>query len=172
MRRFCIWSLLTVASFSVDLFGQVGEKVTSVSLLNMNNQTVRLPFLGEKNLLIFYVDPGRPRQNKSFRDYFKTHPIDSPEIDSYGIINLAAASLIPNSLIRKMAMKEVKGTSGRIYFDPDEVLYNAWKLKGADNNFAVIFVNKNQVIEFYKAGELTLEEQQQVLALIKKYKKE
>ena len=150
--------------------GQVGEKVSSVNILNANNETVGIPFLGEKNLLIFYADPGRPRQNASFRDYFKTHPINSPNIESYGIINLAAAPLLPNSLIRKMALKETQGTDGKIYFDPDNVLSKNWKLPNADNNFAVLFIDKDRVIRFYKAGELSPEDQTQVLDLIKKYK--
>ena len=53
----------------------MGEKVFSVNILNMNNDTVALPMLGQKNLLIFYADPSHPGQNKTFRDYFKTHPV-------------------------------------------------------------------------------------------------
>ena len=75
----------------------------------------------------------------------------------------------PNALIKRMALKEVKGTDGKIYFDPDGILATAWKLPGANNNFTVIFINKNQVIEFYKAGQLTPEEQEQVIALVRKY---
>lgn len=101
----------------------------------------------------------------------KAHPINNPNVDSYGVINLAAAPLLPNSMIRKMALKETQGTDAQIYFDPDEALSTAWKLPGANNNFAVIFVNKDRVIEFYKAGQLTSQEQQQVLDLIKKYEK-
>ena len=62
-----------------------------------------------------------------------------------------------------------QGTDGKIYFDPDGILATAWKLPGANNNFTVIFINKNQVIEFYKAGQLTPEEQEQVIALVRKY---
>ena len=133
-------------------FGQIGEKVETVSVLNVQNQTVSLPMLGQKNLLIFYADPSHPRQNKDFRAYMKAHPINNPNVDSYGVINLAAAPLLPNSMIRKMALKETQGTDAQIYF-------------------AVIFVNKDRVIEFYKAGQLTSQEQQQVLDLIKKYEK-
>lgn len=171
MRQlFIMLSLIGILGLS-DSFAQVGEKVHSVKIMNMDNDTVSLPLLGQKNLLIFYADPGRPRQNQSFRDYFKSHPINSPNVGSYGIINLAAAPLIPNSLIRKMARKETAGTDGKIYLDPDHVLSSAWKLGGAKNNFAVIFINKEQVIEFYKAGQLTPEEQKQVIELVKKYEK-
>ena len=104
----------------------MGEKVFSVNILNMNNDTVALPMLGQKNLLIFYADPSHPGQNKTFRDYFKTHPVSGLEITSYGIVNLAAAPMLPNALIKRMALKEVKGTDGKIYFDPDGILATAW----------------------------------------------
>lgn len=150
--------------------GQVGEKVASVNIMNADNQPVGIPYLGEKNLLIFYADPGRPRQNKDFRDYFKTHPINSPNIESYGIVNMAAAPMLPNSLIRKMAIKETQGTDGKVYFDPNSTLAKDWKLPDADNNFAILFINKDRVIEFYKAGQLSPDDQTKVLDLIKKYK--
>lgn len=154
---------------SFKSFGQVGEKVEDVNILNMSNDTISLPFLGQKNLLIFYADPARPGQNKTFRDYFKTHPITSPEVASYGVINLAAAPLIPNGMILRRARKEAAGTDANIYVDPNSVLATAWKLPGANDNFTVIFVNKDRVIEFYKAGQLSDTEQQEVLSLISKY---
>lgn len=168
MKRLYLLYLLLSGCFAGQVLGQVGEKVSPVNVMNMNNQSVSLPMLGQKNLLIFYADPSHPRQNKDFREYLKTHPINNPEIDSYGVINMAAAPMIPDGIIRKMAIKELKGTNGQVYFDPDEVLGNTWKLPGADNNFAIIFVGKDQVIKFYKAGQLTPEEQQQLLNLIEK----
>lgn len=152
-------------------YSQVGETVSSVKLLTLSDDTVNLPFLGEKNLLLFYADPGHPKQNKEFRNYLKKHPVVSPDVDSYGIINLAAAPLIPNSLIRKSVRKEIKDTNGKVYFDPDNVLGRAWKLPDVNNHFVVIFVNKACVIEFYKAGQLTREERERVLALVKKYER-
>lgn len=171
MKRIVLLSLLISMLLVLKGFGQVGEKVHSVKVLNAENDTVNLPMLGEKNLLIFYADPSHPRQNKNFRNYLKAHPFNSAEIDAYGVVNLAAAPMIPNALIRKMAQKEVKGTDGQIYYDPDEVLSSAWKLPGANKNFTIIFVNKDKVIEFYKAGQLSSEEQKQLLALITKYEK-
>ena len=171
MKRMDFVCLLIAMLLALNGFGQVGEKVHSVKVLNMENDTVNLPMLGKKNLLIFYADPSHSRQNKDFRNYLKAHPFNSPEIDSYGVVNLAAAPMIPNSLIKKMARKEVKGTNGQVYFDPDEVLSTAWRLPGANKNFTVIFVNKDKVIEFYKAGQLTQEEQKQLLSLITKYEK-
>lgn len=172
MKLIFMLYLLAALLISWDGYGQVGEKVTNVEILNMQNDTVMLPFLGQKNLLIFYADPAKPRQNKDFRNYFKTHPLDTRYVDSYGVINLAAAPLIPNGLIRRKALKEVKGVEDHLYLDPNNVLSTAWRLPGATDNFAVIFVNKDRIIEFYKAGQLTDAEQQQVISLVKKYEHE
>lgn len=164
--------LLSALFCSFAGFAQVGEKVEDVKVLNMSNDTVSLPWFGQKNILIFYADPAHPGQNKDFRNYFKSHPVSGPEIASYGIINLAAAPLIPNSLIRRKVKKEIAGTNAQIYLDPDQILSTAWDLSGADNNFAIIFVNKNKIIEFYKAGQMTAREQTDLLELMKKYSDE
>ena len=169
LTQWYVWGAMMCIAFRG--FGQVGEKVGPVHVLKINNQSVALPMLGQKNLLIFYADPSRPQQNKDFRNYMKLHPVYGPNVDSYGVVNMAAAPLIPAALIRKMAKKEVKGTDGQVYFDPDEALSKAWRLPGANRNFTVIFVNKDHVIEFYKAGQLTSGEQEQVLQLLRKYEK-
>lgn len=166
MRYFWLIVLGMGALFPMKGNAQVGEKVPMVKVLTVNNDTVSLPYLGQKNLLIFYADPSHPRQNKDLRNYFRTHPIKGNMLVSYGVVNLAAAPMIPNALIRRKAAKEVEGTDGQIYFDPDNALTDAWKLPGADRGFVILFVNKDGIIEFYKAGQLTSQEKEQVLGLV------
>lgn len=167
MKWMTMMYFFAVMMIAGESFGQVGEKVSPVNVLNEQNQTVSLPGLGEKNLLIFYADPSHPRQNKDFRNYLKSHPINGADMESYGVVNMAAAPMIPNSMIRKMAVKETKGTNAHVYFDPDEALGTAWKLPGANKNFTIIFVDKDRIIKFYKAGQITPAEQQQLLELIR-----
>ncbi|MDE6878891.1 MAG: YtfJ family protein [Odoribacter sp.] len=149
---------------------QVGRKVCPVTIYDAYNKPVSLPFLGKKHLLLFYVDPDHPSQNKEFRNYFKKHPFTNENIDSYGIVNLKDAPLLSNSLLRFMIRKEIAGTQAYVYNDPDRTLSRAWKLGNVNNKFVVLWVNKEQVIEFFKAGQLTPEEVEQVHALIRKYK--
>lgn len=171
MKQLSLMYFVVAMLIAVKGLGQVGEHVSNVNILNMQHDTIPLPFLGQKNLLIFYADPSHPRQNKTFREYLKKHPIDSPQLDAYGIINLAAAPMLPNSLIIRMAKKEIKGTDAQLYLDPDERLSAAWRLPGANNNFTILLINKDKIIEFYKAGQMTEAEQQQLLALLRKYEK-
>lgn len=149
---------------------QVGQKVCPVTIYDAYNKPLQLPSLGEKHLLIFYVDPDHPSQNREFRNYFKKHPFTNENIDSYGIVNLKDAPLLANSLLRFMIRKEIAGTQAYVYIDPDRILSRAWKLGNVNNKFVVIWVNKEQVVEFFKAGQLTAEEIKQVHSLIQKYK--
>lgn len=154
------------------VWSQVGQKVCPVTIYNAYNKPLSLPSLGKKHLLIFYVDPDHPSQNKDFRNYFKKHPFTNENIDSYGIVNLKDAPLLANSLLRFMIRKEIAGTQAYVYNDPDRTLSRAWKLGNVNNKFVVLWVNKDCVIEFFKAGQLTAEEIEQVHALIRKYKDE
>lgn len=154
------------------VWSQVGQKVCPVTIYNAYNKPLSLPSLGRKHLLIFYVDPDHPSQNKDFRNYFKKHPFTNENIDSYGIVNLKDAPLLANSLLRFMIRKEIAGTQAYVYNDPDRTLSRAWKLGNVNNKFVVLWVNKDCVIEFFKAGQLTAEEIEQVHALIRKYKDE
>ena len=42
------------------------RKVSNVEVLDLNGNPAKLPYWGEKNLLIFYIDPDRPKQNNDF----------------------------------------------------------------------------------------------------------
>lgn len=152
------------------LRAQVQGKVPGVQVMNAENDPVELPMLGKKGLLIFYADPNHSKQNRNLQDYFKEHPINSQKIDSYGVVNMAAAPMIPNGLIRKMAVKAVKGTKGQVYFDPDRALSKAWDLKGADDASCVIIVGEDRVIQFFKAGQVTDEEMQKVIDWVKTHR--
>lgn len=150
---------------------QVGQKVCPITIYDAYNKPLQLPFLGEKHLLLFYVDPDHPSQNRTLRNYFRKHPFTDENIESYGIINLKDAPLLANSLLRFMIRKEIAGTQAYVYNDPDHTLSRAWKLGDVNNKFVVLWINKECTIEFFKAGELTEDEIVQLKDLIHKYRK-
>ncbi len=167
-----LWLMLFLAGGCpfLQVSAQVGEKVSEVKVLNVKNDTVNLPMLGEKGLLIFYQDPGHPDENSNLQDYFKTHPINGSGVESYGVVNMAAAPLIPNGLIKRMARKRVKGTNAQVYFDPNSALGRGWHLTDAGKASCVILVGKDRVIRFYKAGQVTDTEMQEVIDWVDKNK--
>lgn len=151
---------------------QVGRKVCPITIYDAYNKPLQLPYLGEKHLLLFYVDPDHPSQNKELRNYFKKHPFTDENIESYGIVNLKDAPLLANSLLRFMIRKEIAGTQAYVYNDPDNTLSRAWKLGNVNNKFVVLWINPECTIEFFKAGQLTEEETVQLKELIRKYRKQ
>lgn len=166
--RYLIFVLVLIGT-TMNLSAQVGEKVSEVKVLNVKNNSVELPMLGEKNLLIFYQDPTHSEENSNLQDYLKSHPITGSGVVSYGVVNMAAAPLIPNGLIKRMARKRVKGTDAQVFFDPDNALSRGWKLGDVNNASCVIAVGKDRVIQFFKAGQVTDTEMQQVIDWVREH---
>lgn len=164
-----LWEMMAVCLLSVTAASaQVGEKVSEVKVLNVKNDTVNLPMLGQKALLIFYQDPGHAGQNEDLQDYFKAHPINSPDVESFGVVNMAAARMIPNGMIKRAARRRIKGTNAQVYFDPNNALSRGWHLGDVNDASCVIAVGKDRVIQFFKAGQVSDTEMQQVIDWVKK----
>lgn len=169
MRYFLI-ILLALGLSGKTTWAQVGEKVGEVKVLNVKNDTINLPMLGKEALLIFYQDPGHASQNEDLQDYFKAHPMNSSKIESYGVVNMAAAPLIPNGMIKRMARKRTRGTNAQVYFDPNNYLSRGWNLGDVNNASCVIAVDKDRIICFFKAGQVTPAEMQQVIEWVNQNK--
>ena len=64
-----LWLLLLPLlgmSVAVSAQSSLPRKVSDVTLLDLNGDPTQLPYWGEKNLLIFYIDPDRHKQNEDF----------------------------------------------------------------------------------------------------------
>jgi len=148
---------------------QQEKRAEQVLIRDMHNKPMNIPYLGEKNLLIFYFDPDHPNQNKPICDYLKKNRITSPGIFAFGIANLKDAPLLPNAVVRFMVRREMKETGTNIYTDVDNSLSKGWNLGNVNNKFCILFVDTNSNILFFKADELTEAEQKELLTLIQKY---
>jgi len=148
---------------------QVGTEVKQVLIRDAHNKPMNIPFLGEKNLLIFYPDPDHASQNKTICDYLKKNNIKSENIFAFGVVNLNDAPFLPNAIVRFMVRREVKETGANIYTDIDNSLSKGWNLGNVNNKFCLLFIDTNSKILFFKAGELSEAEIKELLAIIAKY---
>ena len=84
--------LIVIASFGLTLTAEaqsLPRKVRNVEVQDLDTNKARLPWWGEKNLLIFYVDPEVPKQNHDFITYIEeTGRVQGPNIEGFGIVNL------------------------------------------------------------------------------------
>ena len=146
------------------------RKVRNVELQDLDTKKARLPWWGEKNLLIFYVDPEVPKQNHDFITYLEeTGRIQGPNIEGFGIVNLKDA-VYPNSLVRKIADARTAKNKATILCDPDHWISSAWRLGDCNNCFVIMIVTKEGELVYAHKGEMDEAEQQRFIEVADKYR--
>ena len=146
------------------------KKVDNIELVDLKKQATQLPFFGEKNLMIFYVDPDARKQNEEFTYKLEeTHRAESPEIYGFGIIN-AKDTWFPDGTIRLFARKRTAKNGALVLMDKDRSLSRKWDLGDCNDLFVILFVNKAGELVYMHKGELTREEQEEFCDLIDEFK--
>lgn len=138
--------------------------VRNVELQDLNGKKARLPWWGEKNLLIFYVDPEVPMQNHEFISHLEeTGRVQGPNIEGFGIVNLKDA-VYPNELVRKIANARTAKNGATILCDPDHWISSAWRLGDCNNCFVMMLVTKKGELVYVHKGEMDKAEQERFIA--------
>ena len=146
------------------------RKVRNVELQDLDTKKARHPWWGEKNLLIFYVDPEVPKQNHEFISYIEeTGRVQGPNIEGFGIVNLKDA-VYPNSVVRKIADARTAKNKATILCDPDHWISSAWRLGDCNNCFVMMIVSKEGELVYVHKGEMDEAEQQRFIAIADKYR--
>lgn len=159
--------LLSIALMTVTISAEaqsLPRKVRNVEVQDLDANKARLPWWGEKNLLIFYVDPEVPKQNHDFIcEIEETGRVQGPNIEGFGIVNLKDA-IYPNNVVRKIADARTAKNGATILCDPDHYISSAWRLGDCDNMFVIMLVNKAGELVYMHKGEMSKEEQQRFIA--------
>ena len=149
---------------------KVPHKVKNVELLDLSGNSVTLPYWGEKNLMIFYVDPDRHSQNEDFTDDMEAnHRVEGDNIVGYGVLNLKDSGL-PNAIVKKLAAKRTAKNGATVLADQNRVLSTEWQLGDCNNKFVLILVSKEGELVFLRKGELTAEDKAEFYKTVEKYK--
>ena len=97
-----LWLLLLPLlgmSVAVSAQSSLPRKVSDVTLLDLNGDPTQLPYWGEKNLMIFYIDPDHHKQNEDFTtDMEENHRVEGENLFGFGVMNLKDAPMIPNGM--------------------------------------------------------------------------
>lgn len=146
------------------------RRVRNMEVQDLDGNKARLPWWGEKNLLIFYVDPEVPKQNHEFVSWIEENKrLAGPNIEGFGIVNLKDAAY-PNSLVRKIADARTAKNGATIVCDPDHWVSSAWRLGDCNNMFCILLVTKEGELVYVSKGEMSEEEQQRFLEIADKYR--
>ena len=157
--------VIAMFAFALNTDAQsLPRKVRNVEVQDLDAQKARLPWWGEKNLLIFYVDPEVPKQNHDFITWLEeTGRVAGPNIEGFGIVNLKDA-VYPNNMVRKIADARTAKNGATILCDPDHYISSAWRLGDCNNMFVIMLVNKAGELVYVHKGEMSEEEQQRFIA--------
>lgn len=146
------------------------HKVDNLELRDLRNKPTMLPYYGEKNALIFYVDPDKHRQNHEFTvEIEENKRAAGPNIEGFGIINLKN-TIFPNSIVRTIARKRTEKNHATIITDPDCIVAKEWGLGDCNNYFIIMIVTKEGELVYCKKGELTKEDQEEFYKVVDKYR--
>ncbi|MBR2975235.1 MAG: hypothetical protein IKC57_00105 [Alistipes sp.] len=146
------------------------RKVRNVEVQDLDAKKARLPWWGEKNLLIFYVDPEVPKQNHDFITWIEENKrLEGPNIEGFGIVNLKDA-VYPNSLVRKIADARTAKNGATILCDPDHWISSAWRLGDCNNQFCILIISREGELVYFNKGEMDEAEQQRFLDIADKYR--
>ena len=158
--------LLFAAAFMFSIAAEaqgLPRPIRNVEVQDLDAKKARLPYWGEKNLLIFYVDPEVPKQNHDFITYLEeTGRVAGPNIVGFGIVNLKDA-VYPNSLVRQIADARTAKNGATILCDPDHWISSAWRLGDCNDCFVIMLVDKQGQLVYIHKGEMSKEEQKKFI---------
>jgi len=160
--------LINQAALAVEL-GEIPPKVELKEKLGgrLDGKPWSSEELRGKVYVLFYVDPDEKDTNNDASEALDREKFSSDQVQSVGIINMAA-SWLPNFAISSALKDKQKRYPTTIYVrDYKKVLVNAWKI--ADDSSNVLAFDKNGKLIFRKDGKLTAEEIQTLIKLIRNH---
>lgn len=158
-------------SASVATAQETPRKVSNVALLDLDGNSTTLPFWGEKNLMIFYIDPDRHKQNEDFTyELEENHRASGDNIYGFGIMNLKDAPMIPNGAARNLAKKRTAKNGALVLADQERTLSTAWGLGDCNNQFVLLLVSKKGELVFMRKGVLSEADKAEFYKVVEKYR--
>ena len=133
------------------------RKVKNLTIKDIAGNSVTLPEFGEKNLLIFYVDPDsylKGGANKKLSDELEENGrAAGPAIRGFGVMNFPDTGL-PKNMVRKIARKRVEKNGATILDDDQQLLKKQWGLGDCNNKFVIMIVSKEGELVYCAKDDL------------------
>uniref|UniRef100_UPI0040562A89 hypothetical protein n=1 Tax=Alistipes sp. TaxID=1872444 RepID=UPI0040562A89 len=173
MKNKILFSLLLIVAVIGRVQAQEPARriVSNVTLEDLSGNATTLPMWGEKNLLIFYVDPDHHKQNHDFTvEMEENHRAAGDNLYGLGIMNLKDAPFIPNGIACSMAAKRTAKNGATVLADKGRHLSTAWKLGDCNNYFVLLLVSKEGELVYVHKGEFTEEEKEEFYRVIEPYR--
>lgn len=165
-----ITMLLALAAILPLTAQEVNKQLENVTLRDLNDEPTQIPYFGEKNLLIFYMDPDRHKQNEDFTyEVERTDRASGENLFGMGILNLKD-TMLPNGIIRSMTRKRTEKMNATVLTDKDRTLQEAWGLGDCNNKFVLLLISKEGKLVFIRKGELSEKDKEEFFATVADYR--
>ena len=146
------------------------HKVEDIELVGLDNKPTMLPYWGQKNVLVFYVDPDKHKQNDEFIRKMEEEKFAAGEnIEGFGIINLKD-TMFPNAIVRFLARKRTEKNGATIITDENNIIAKEWGLGECNNMFVLMIVSREGDLVFCHKGEMTKQDQDDFIRIVADYR--
>jgi len=130
-------------------FAQTGNKVTNVTLTNVNDIPVKLPLVGQKTFVLFYIDPDVRELSNPLTEAIYSKNYSKDKFGAIGVVN-CKDTWIPNSVIRNGVVdKQKQYPESVLLLDKNYILKSAWKTCDGNNAMVVYVIGKDALVKFY-----------------------
>lgn len=173
MKKSFILAIVAVL-FAVSAQAQtLPRKVENVTIKDLYGNPTSLPHYGEKNLLIFYVDPDAylalNKNNKFAEELEANGRAAGPGIYGFGILNFPD-TFLPKEMLRKICRKRVEKNGATIIDDSEHIFKNTWNLGNCNQKFMLLIVSKSGELVYVLKDEVTPEGKEEFYRIIEKYR--
>jgi uncharacterized protein len=166
MNKIIILSVLLLF-FSSSSNAQYGKIIQKIKLVDVNDIPEDIPYLGEKVLTLFYVDPDVEEITDPIADALVEKKYTVERFGAIGVVN-CKDSWVPNTVITSIAeLKQKKFPEASVLLDKNYLLPDAWSLGNCDNVAIILVVGKDLKIKFVKAVKSQEECRNIILSVIK-----
>jgi predicted transcriptional regulator len=149
------------------LIAQPCNPAVKVMVTDTDNMPQNIPYLGEKVLTLFYIDPDVSNINEPLFNALKEKNFSALKFCTIGVVN-CKDTWIPNSIIRTKAhQKQELNPKTVILPNKNNSLARGWGLGNCDNRTVVIVVGKDSKIKFSQSIK-SREESKNIIPLVLK----
>ena len=150
----------------------VGCKVENLTISDLQGNPTMLPYWGEKNMLIFYVDPDSYLIGNKTADFAseieENKRAAGPAIEGFGIMDFPDTGL-PKQMLRKICAKRTEKNGAIIIDDDKHILKNTWNLGNCNGKFLLILVDKKGIVRYIRREPMDAAGKAEFYEMIKNY---
>jgi len=144
------YAIILIVCACATLFAQVGKTISPVVLIDANNDSAGIPYIGKKVFALFYIDPDVKDVNDPLGEAIDNKNFPKNFFGAIGIVN-CKDSWIPKNLVRSIAKaKQQRFPKAMLLFDNNGTLSSSWSLGDCNNNVVVLVIGKDSKIKYLK----------------------